>query len=230
MSKKDKSILAVYAIVLVAFCVLYFVIPFPKSGAAWVMFAFTIVAIGVGYGISWYAFKNEGLKSKIYGFPMFRIGFVYTLVQLIFGLIIMIVGSFVTVPIWIPVAVSVVIMALTGIGIIGTDNARDIITEQQVRTQESVKQMKTFRLDMQYIVDSCTDPELKKPLEKLADSFKYSDPVSSGELAGIEENLQTQVKKLAALVTTDKEAAKAQITEVSNLLADRNRRCKELKS
>ena len=87
-----------------------------------------------------------------------------------------------------------------------------------------------FRLDMQYIVDSCTDPELKKPLEKLADSFKYSDPVSSDDLAGVEENLQTQVKKLAALVNTDKDAARMQITEVFNLLADRNRQCKELKS
>lgn len=230
MSKKIKSIFAVYAIVLVAFCILFFVIPFPKSGAAWVMFAFSIIAIIGGCGISWYAFKNEGLKSKIYGFPMFKIGFAYTIVQLIFGLIIMIAGSFVEIPTWIPVAVSVVIMALAGIGIIGTDNARDYIIQQQAATQASVKQMKTFRLDMQYIVDSCADPELKKPLEKLADSFKYSDPVSSDDLAGVEENLKTQVKKLAALINTDKDAAKTQITNVSNLLADRNRRCKELKS
>ena len=229
MSKKIKSIFAVYAIVLAAFCVLYFVIPFPKSGAAWAMFAFSLVAIIGGCGISWYAFKNEGLKSKIYGFPMFKIGFAYTSIQMIFGLAIMIAGSFVEIPVWIPVVVSVIILALTGIGIIGTDNARDIITEQQAQTQASVKQMKMFRLDMQYIVDSCTDAELKKPLEKLADNFKYSDPVSSDELVEIEANLQSQVKKLAALVSTDKEAAKAQITEVSNLLADRNRRCKELK-
>lgn len=230
MNKRIKSIFAVYAIVLVAFCVLYFVIPFPKSGAAWAAFAFAVVSIIGGCGISWYAFKNEGLKSKIYGFPMFRIGFAYTIIQMLFGLIIMIAGSFVTVPVWIPVAVSVVILALTGIGLIGTDNARDIITEQQMATQAAVKQMKMFRLDMQYIVDTCTDPELKKPLEKLADSFRYSDPVSNDELTEIEANLQSQVKNLAALVNTDKEAAQTKITEVSNLLADRNRRCKELKS
>ena len=229
MNKKMTSIFAVYAIVFVAFCVLFFVIPFPKSGAAWVVFSFSIIAIIGGCGISWYAFKNEGLKSKIYGFPIFKIGFTYTIFQLIFGVIIMVIGSFVEIPIWIPVAVSVVALAMAGIGIIGTDNVRDYITEQQVRTQASVKQMKTFRLDMQYIVDSCTDPELKKPLEKLADNFRYSDPVSSDALAGIEENLQTQVNMLAAMVSTNKEAAKAQIATVSNLLADRNRRCKELK-
>lgn len=229
MSKKMASLLAVYAIVLTTFCMMYFVIPFPKSGAAWVMFAFSIIAIIGGCGISWYAFKNEGLRSKIYGFPVFRVGFIYTMTQLICSIIIMYVGIHMTVPTWIAVAVSIVLLAFAGIGTIYTDNVRDYITGRYSATQTSVKQMKMFHLDMQYIVNSCSDPELKKPLEKLADDFRYSDPVSSNALSEIEENLQTQVKKLATLVNTDKEAAKAQITEVSNLLADRNRWCKELK-
>lgn len=229
MNKKIKSMILIYAIIFIAECVLFLAIPFPKSGAAWLEFVFTLVSICGGCGISWYAFKNEGLKSKIYGFPVFRIGFFYMIVQLIVGWIIAIVGCFVSVPIWVALVASVIIIAVFGIGAIGTDNARDIITEQQEQTRASVKQMKMFRLDIQYIVDICTDNELKKPLEKLAESFKYSDPVTSEELSGIEENLQSQVKALAALVNTDKELAKKKIDEVSVLLADRNRRCKELK-
>lgn len=229
MSKKSKSILAVYAIILVAYCVLFFVVPFPKIGACWAEFAFSVVAVMAGGGISLYAFRNEGLTSKIYGFPLFRVGFIYMIVQLVVGIVTAVVSVFAAVPVWIPVVVSVLIMAFAGIGVIGTDNARDIIADQQEKTQSSVRQMKTFRMDMRYIVDICTDPELKKPLEKLADDFRYSDPVTNEELAGIEEDLQAQVKALASLVNSDKELARKKMDEISVLLADRNRRCRELK-
>ncbi|MBD5112462.1 MAG: hypothetical protein HDT42_08050 [Ruminococcaceae bacterium] len=230
MNKKMKSFVLIYAIIFIAYCVLFLVIPFPKSGTAWVEFAFTLIAICTGAGISWYAFKNEGLTSKIYGFPMFKVGFIYMIVQIIVGCVIVIVGCFVAVPIWVAVVASIVILAVAGIGFIGTDNARDIIIEQQAQTQASVKQMKMFRLDMQYIVDICADTELKKVLEKLADQFKFSDPVTCDELFDIEDNLKREVKSLAAIVNSDKELARKKIDEVSILLADRNRRCKESKS
>ncbi len=229
MSKKSKSILAIYAIIFAAYCVLFFAVPFPKIGACWAEFAFSVVAIIAGCGISLYAFKNEGLKSKIYGFPMFRIGFIYMILQLVAAVVITALSFFTAVPMWIAVVISVLIMAFAGIGVIGSDNARDIITEQQQKTEQAVSQMKTFRLDMGNIVEICSFPELKKPLQKLADDFRYADPVTSEELSGVEENLKAQVKALSALVNTDKELAQKKIGEVSALLADRNRRCRELK-
>lgn len=227
--KKMKSLAAVYAIILVAFCILYLVVPFPKSGAYWVELAFSVIAVCAGCGVSWYALKNDGLKSKVYGFPMLNIGFGYTAVQLIFGFAVAIIGFFANVPIWIAVVVSVLILALSAIGFIGADNARDIVEEQENRDEIAIKTMKAFRLDIQYIVDACGDAKLKKQLEKLADKFKYSDPVSSDELSDVEDNLRREVKNLAALVNTDAEQAAKKIGEVEMLLADRNRRCKELK-
>lgn len=229
MNKKIKSLTAVYAIVFIAYCILFFVIPFQKTAAAWVTFVFTVISICGGCGIAIYAFSGEGLKSKIYGFPIFKIGFSYTAAQLAFSAAVMISGFFAAIPLWVSLAVSVVILALTTIGVIGADNARDIISEQEARTRNSTGKMKTFRLDMRYIVDSCGDAELKKPLEKLADSFKYADPVSNEALSDIEDNLRLQVKTLAGLVNTDAQAAAAKIDEISVILADRNRRCKELK-
>lgn len=229
-NKKTKSLLVVYAIILVVFCVLYLVIPFPKTGAYWLEFVFSIIAVCAGCGVSFYALKNDGLKSKVYGFPMLNIGIGYTVVQLIFGFIIAVVGFFTAVPIWIPIVASILILAICAIGFIGADNARDIIVEQEKRDVIATKAMKTFRLDVQYIVDSCNDAELKKRVEQLADKFKYSDPVSSDELSDIEENLRLEVKNLAVLVNTDREQAEKKIGEIDMLLADRNRRCKEFKN
>lgn len=229
MNKKMKSLVAVFAIILVVFCVLYLVIPFAKTGVYWLEYAFSIIAVCAAYRISWYSLKNDGLKSKVYGFPILNIGLAYMAVQLFLAFVFAIIEHFSDIPIWIPAVVSILILAISAIGFMGADNARDIIVEQESRDEIAVKAMKTFRLDAQYIVDLCSDTELKKSLEKLAEQFKYSDPVSSDELSDVEENLQREVKTLAALVNTDSELARQKIDEISGLLADRNRRCKEMK-
>lgn len=229
MNKKMTSLIAIYAIILVTFCILYLVIPFPKTAACWIELAFSIIAICAGCGVSWYSLKNNGLKGKIYGFPILNIGIAYTTTQLIFAFVIVRIGFFATVPLWIPITVSVVILAIFSIGFIAADNARDIIEEQESHDKIATKAMKTFRLDMQYIVDFCSNTELKKPLEKLAEQFKYSDPVSSDDLSEVEEKLHHEVKALATLVNSDTELAQQKVDEISGLLADRNRWCKELK-
>lgn len=229
MNRKMTSLFAAYAVVLVTFCILYLVIPFQKTGAYWSEFGFSLIAVCAGCGVGWYSLKNYGLKSKVYGFPMLNIGIAYMVVQLIFAFVIAIVGFFADIPLWIPIVVSVLILAISAVGFIDADNARDIIEEQENRDELVTKAMKTFRLDTQYLVDLCNDTELKKSLEKLAEQFKYSDPVSSDELTDIEDNLQREVKALAALVNSDEELAAKKISEITVLLADRNRRCKDLK-
>lgn len=156
MNKKTKSAFLVYAIILAVYLVLFFVIPFPKGAVAWISFVFTIIAIVGGAGITYYAFsKGNDLKTKVYGFPVFRMGFVYSAVQLMLN--------------------------------------------------------------------------LKKQLAKLAEKFRYSDPVSCDELTAIEDQLKCEVKELESLVNTDVAAATNKAQSIEILLADRNRRCKEYK-
>ena len=82
---------------------------------------------------------------------------------------------------------------------------------------------------MQYIADSCKDETLKKKLNSLSEKFRYSDPVSCDELKELEERLRTEVSELEALANTDTEKAAELAEKIILHLADRNRRCKELK-
>lgn len=230
MSKKAISLILVYSIVFVAYAILFFLIPFPKSIAAWIEFAFTLISIISGLGITYYAFsKGETLRSKIYGFPVFRIGAVYKIAQISFGIVICLIGIFVTVPAWIPAAASIVLLMLTALGTIVSDNARDVIEQQEQNDKVSAKTMTYFRLDIQSIVDMCGDTELKKRLIVLNDNFKYSDPVSSYELKAIEAEIQDEIKKLSSAINSDVSVAAQTTGKIERLLADRNRRCKALK-
>ena len=102
MNKKTRSFILVYGIVFLVCLLAFLIIPFQKNAASWIVFAFSLISIAAGCGISLFAFRGEqALVSKVYGFPVFRIGLIYMILQLVFSLIICIVAAFVDVPYWI---------------------------------------------------------------------------------------------------------------------------------
>ncbi len=229
--KKTKSLLAVYAILLFVLIIMFAVIPFRIIAASWIAFVFCIVALVVGFFITLYAFrKDEKLVSKVYGFPVFRVGAIYTIAQLGICVIVCVLGSFIIVPSWIVLVISIIMFAAAAIGLIITDNTRDIISEQDSSVVESTRQVSLFNINIASISDYCSKPEIKKELEKLAEEFRYSDPVSSDETKGIEAVIAEKIHILKDSLSTDSdEALKAKIIDIRNSLAERNRVCKATK-
>ena len=154
LNKKSKSAIAVFAIVAFVYAFCFIIIPFPKNAASWISFAFTLISIVTGLGIFGYVFKNgETLVSKIYGFPVFRIGYLYIAAQFIVGVLICLVAAFVAIPYWVALVLSIILLGLASIGVIATDNTRDIIEEIEEETERVTKATKIFNLDIQAIVD-----------------------------------------------------------------------------
>ena len=130
LDKKSKSAIAVYAIALFVYIIAFIIIPFNKTASSWITFIFTIIAIASSLFVCKIAFSSEEkLVSKIYGFPIFRVGILYALAQLIIGIIICVINAFVTVPYWIALLISVILLGAAAIGIIITDNTRDMVEE-----------------------------------------------------------------------------------------------------
>ena len=157
INKRRKSTVIIYSIVAFVFILLTLTIPFSKPAASWVMFAFSIVSIIGGCGISIYAFsKSEELKSKFYGFPVFRIGFLYTTIQLGLSLLVYIVGAFVDLPYWVGLLLSVLLIGMAAIGVLITDNARDYVEEIETNTIIVTKTIKKFNVDIADVLDIFT--------------------------------------------------------------------------
>lgn len=230
LNKKSKSAVAVFSIVAFVYALCFIIIPFPKNAASWISFAFTLISVVAGLGIFTYAFKDgDSLVSKIYGFPIFRIGYLYIAAQFIVGVLICLIAAFVTVPYWVALVLSVILLSLAAIGVIATDNTRDIIEEIEEETERVTKPTKLFNLDIQTIVDICTDENVKKELVKLAEAIKYSDPVSSEATEDTESAIFDQIDILRSLVEENNQDTLTQITKVTNLLRERNRICKAFK-
>lgn len=228
MNKKNKSIILVYGILAFVYLISFVAVPFHKNAASWISFVFTLISFVLSLGVSLYVFgKDDEMTSKFYGFPIFKIAYMYPLVQFIVGLIICIVAAFVAVPYWIALILSLIILGASAIGVIATDNARDIVEQTEAESERVTKATKMFNLNIASVLDLCTEPSVKIELEKLAESFRFSDPVSNEATEDIESIIMEKLEDLKINITAfsaDENIEK--ITELKNLLSERNRICK----
>lgn len=228
MNKKNKSIIAVYGILALIYLIAFVIIPFPKNAASWISFVFTLISFVLSLGVSLYVFGKDGeMTSKFYGFPIFKIAYMYPVVQFAVGVIICLIAAFIAVPYWIALILSLVILGASAIGVIATDNARDIIEENEAEVERVTKATKMFNLNISSVLDLCTEPSVKKELEKLAESFRFSDPVSSDATEEIESAIMEKLENLKISITSSSADENIEkITELKNLLDERNRICK----
>lgn len=227
MNKPKKSAVAIYGITAIIFILITVLIPFQKPACSWIMFSFSLISLLVGAGISLYAFgKPKNLMSKFYGYPIFRIGYLYTVAQVITTVILYAVGAFFPVPYWIGLLISIIYTGTAGIGFIVTDNSRDFIENIDINTVDTTKAVTGFQIDISDILDACKDEKVIEPLQNLVTKFKYSDPVSIEKTKEIETEIGKELKILKVCVSDQNtDATLGQIEKIVNLLNSRNRIC-----
>ena len=216
----------VLGVVLVVYNVLAFALPFPKTAVFAVSYLFTTIAILAQiYVIRTAFYRGEGVKSKFYGFPIAKLGVIYLAVQLIAGLVFMALGLIV--PVWLPLALYVVLLGVAAAGFVAADAARDEVVRQEVKLEKDVSRMREFQAKGRALVALNQVPEAARPLEKLAEDLRFSDPVSSEALTEIEDQLAECLAQLQEAVSAQKtEQILSVCQEAERILAERNQLCK----
>ena len=216
----------VLGVVLVVYNVLAFALPFPKTAVFAVSYLFTTIAILAQiYVIRTAFYRGEGVKSKFYGFPIAKLGVIYLAVQLIAGLVFMALGLIV--PVWLPLALYVVLLGVAAAGFVAADAARDEVVRQEVKLEKDVSRMREFQAKGRALVALNQVSEAARPLEKLAENLRFSDPVSSEALTEIEDQLAECLAQLQEAVSAQKtEQILSVCREAERILAERNQLCK----
>lgn len=226
MNKNAIRWWVVLGVVLVVYNVLAFALPFPKTAVFAVSYLFTMIAILAQiYVIRTAFYRGEGVKSKFYGFPIAKLGVIYLAVQLIAGLVFMALGLIV--PVWLPLALYVVLLGIAAAGFVAADAARDEVVRQEVKLEKDVSRMREFQAKGRALVTLNQVPEAARPLEKLAENLRFSDPVSSEALTEIEDQLAECLAQLQEAVSAQKtEQILSVCQEAEHILAERNQLCK----
>ena len=213
------------AIIFVVFSVIAFAAPFSMTAPFWIAYIFGVIAIAYQIYVFKISFaKGEDVKSKFYGFPIAKIGVVYLVAQLALSLVQMCLAAFI--PVWIVIIINIIPVAVAAIGCIAADAMRDEIVRQDVQLKKDVSNMRALQSLSATLMGMCSDESLKSELQKLADEFKFSDPVSSDATKEIEKDLDVQMKELQkALIDRDFESAKGLCDKLICGLSERNRVC-----
>lgn len=225
MSKNKMREYLVVGIVLILFMIIAFVIPFSKTATFWIGLIFGVIAIASQMYFLTSGFSGNSPKSKFYGFPIFRIGIIYLGAQLIVSIIEFVCAG--VLPAWIAIVLNVLLLAFACLGCITTEVVREEVVRQEVKVKMETGNMTQLRTLSTDIADRCLDTNLKADLKKLAEEFKYSDPVSSEATSKIEAEMWQMMNEMSKVVENRDIERTADICKKLSLkLADRNRVCK----
>lgn len=228
MKKNTIRWWVIWAVMLVVYNVLVFAVPFPKNAVFFVSWGFTLLALGVQVYVIRIAFYQEdGAKSKFYGFPIAKIGVVYLFAQVALSLVFMALGLAVSVPVWVPLVLYVVLLGASAVGLVSAEATRDEIARQDMKLKKDVSHMRALQSKMAAMVRLTQDDSVRRALEKFAEDIRFSDPVSNAALEAVEADLSACIDDLQqAVLDDDREAALSLEKKGELLLAERNRLCK----
>lgn len=219
--KNKKTAYLILAIAFVVFNVIALVIPVERTASFWITYAFTNIAFVIQPVIWPVSFKNaDTLKAKFLGIPIIHIGIVYLILQLVAFAVICITP----VESWLSVVIGIVLLGFTLIGVVAASFSKKVISDTDAKVKGKVTYIKALQAEMELIADAEKDPVIKTELQKLAEAIRYSDPMSDHSFADIEKAIYEKVSELKS--AGDKTQL---ISAISNLIAERNKKCKLLK-
>lgn len=229
MNRSKIKILFVLLIATVVFIAVTFLIPFPKGSVFWLAFFAEIIAIGLQIPFFKVAFENsQELNSKILGFPIFRVGYIYLAIQTILSIILFILGAILEFPLWAAAVICLLVLAVAIICGISTDIARENIVNIENVQNSDTQFMQSLRTRSEYLSGRTTDIELKEKLDSLAEKIKLSDPISSPQIAEKESQLEREFVILCESISNTS-TAMAQCQVVVQCLEERNIACRNNK-
>ena len=212
----------ILSIFFVLVSVIAFAVPTVKTNTFWIAYVFTTVAFVVQIVIWKLAFgKEDTLKSKFLTIPVVYIGSVYLLIQVIAFAVFKFIP---TLPAWVAVVVCALIVGISVVCMITAEVGREEIERVETRVQKKVFYVKELQVDVELLADGETDDAVKKELIQLAEKIRFSDPMSSEQLAELENRISDRVIELKT--TADRMAI---IKELNSLLDERNKKCILLK-
>ena len=224
IGKKAGVTLAIIAIIAVVYNVIFFVVPWNNGmsvAATWITYGCTWLALIFGGVVTAVAFNKKELKSRIFGIPVHCVGYTVLLIQLLIDAVVMGVGHWFEIAFWIPTIVEVLLFALATITVIARAANRDFIDSID---KKEVKEayIKQLRIEVDSLVEANTIEEIKPDLVKLAETVRYTDPVSHKDVEDTEDQITVAFEELQKAVA-DGDVAKAQsaIAKMNRLLNER---------
>lgn len=201
-----------------------FLIPFVHTTTFWLAYCFATVAALLLIMVSFMTLGEKGLKAKFLNLPFASVAWVYFVLQLAFAFWQMANSIF-------PYKMAIILnSALLGVFLIlgiASFIGKNEVSKIDEKNAEKVFYLKSLQADIELMETS--DKKLAKELEDLAESIRFSDPMSHSELAAIENKIENKVEILKDELD-NVDTALSLCNDIQKLLKERNAKTKLLKN
>ena len=213
--KKEKATISIgliYVILLGVFNLLVFTIFKTRTSVFWLSYTFMTIAFIVQIVSMFLSFKTADVEAAFFGIPLASFSIYYLCASLVVGAAFMI---FQNAGFTLAMVIQVLILAAFLIVAIISLLARDTVQAIGDNVKQNVTNLKSVLVDVEILASSCTDPELKQALNKLVDTVKYSDPMSTAAIELVEQRIMRKISEL-------------RVSMDNNQIPDALRVCKDL--
>ena len=223
--KKNKVYLGlalIYVILLGVFNLLAFTIFKTHTNVFWISYAFMTLAFLVQLVVTFLSFRSFEVDAMFFNIPLASFSVYYLCAALAVGVVFMIFqkAGFV-----LALVLQVLILAAFLIISIISILSRDAVKAIGDNVRKNVTNWKSVLVDVETLTATCSDPELKQSLLRLADTVKYSDPMSNEAVENVEQRIMAGICELRIhLDNSQTEEAMQACRKLELLLVERNKK------
>ena len=239
MKRQRNIYLLIWALTFIVYNVIIFAV-LPNSytiegaeyskfgGAFWIGYIGITIAFIGNLAVSMLFFsRSENAAKAFLNFPLLNISWGALITTFIAGTIIMAMQA---IPIWVGTMSCILILFFYAIAVITATSAADAVeaVEEKVKTRTST--MKKLTADAEALIAQAPNDEMRAECKKVFEALRYSDPMSSDELADIETRISAKLLDFSDAVRDGKtEEVKAISKALQQLIQNRAVKCRALK-
>lgn len=231
MKKGFKYYAAAWALLFVLFNLLVFVPPrfvgeYDKFGGAFFAGYVGITVAFVGQLVcAHFALKAENAQKLFYHLPLVTVSYTGLVLTLFCGGLCMVVPDL---PNWVGALVCLLILVFCAVAVIKAAAAAELVAGVDEKVSTQTQFIKNLTVDAENLCARAQSDEAKAACKKVYEAIRYSDPMSTDALAGIEMKIEDSFSAFSTKIKLG-ESCTDLANELVNLIGDRNAKCKLFK-
>lgn len=226
MKRSFKYYAAAWAVLVVVFNVVAFVVPIERTGGFWVAYL-CIMAAFIGQLVcANMAFKAENKEKMFLSLPLINESYLGLVVMGIVGIVCTLIPNC---PTWVAAVACVVVLGFSAISVIKAAAIVEPIAAIDKKIKVQTFFIKSLTVDVDSLMSRTGSDDAKAELRKVYEAVRYSDPMSDDALSGIESQITLKFAELTEAVEQNPENIAGLAKQMIALVEDRNKKCKILK-
>ena len=196
------------------------------TSAYWCGYIFITLTFLLNLAYAAVALCSDNLKKVFYNLAFFRKSYAGLILAFVVGGLFMLTS---VIPGWVCIFVAVILMGMNTISLLKAKAAASIVEDTDEKISQSTRFVKLLIADAQALIAVAENDEARKLAQKVYEAVRYSDPVSNGLLAEIEQKIKEALDVFETAIRTNGDNMTAAADNLLYLIKSRNEKCKALK-